>query len=225
MPYGAWLSSRAHPHLNTQSRRDSLLAGYLGKPVAQYHHGNLRTALLERAEHHLATGGSNDLSLRRLARDIGVSHDAPRHHFASKQALLDALAERGFQELGAEVEATLHGSRGSLASRLTLFIQTYVNFARRHPALLELMFAAKAGRDSSALQEANDRAFSPVIDLIARGQASGQLISGDPDQIYMALWATMQGLASLINGGWLEMRDPDQVVISTARILSKGLRP
>ena len=66
-----------------------------------YHHGNLRAALLAQAERTLADGG--DLSLRELARQIGVSHAAPRRHFAGKQALLDALAEDGFERLGAEL--------------------------------------------------------------------------------------------------------------------------
>ena len=59
-----------------------------------YHHGNLRSVLLARAEEALNAG--EDLSLRELARRAGVSHAAPRRHFADKQALLDALAEDGF---------------------------------------------------------------------------------------------------------------------------------
>src|SRR3954453_21421902 len=64
-----------------------------------YHHGNLRATLLEHAEAALAAG--SDLSLRELARQAGVSHGAPRRHFADKQALLDALAVDGFERLGA----------------------------------------------------------------------------------------------------------------------------
>ena len=65
-----------------------------------YHHGNLRPALLGAAERALARG--RELSLRELAREIGVSHAAPRRHFADKQALLDALALDGFERLGGE---------------------------------------------------------------------------------------------------------------------------
>ena len=66
-----------------------------------YHHGNLRAALLEPAERALRERGVGGLSLRELAREVGVSHAAPRRHFADKQALLDALAEDGFERLGA----------------------------------------------------------------------------------------------------------------------------
>ena len=70
-----------------------------------YHHGNLRAALLEEAERALAAG--EDLSLRELARRAGVSHAAPRRHFADKQALLDALATDGFERLGRELDAAM----------------------------------------------------------------------------------------------------------------------
>ena len=70
-----------------------------------YHHGNLRPALLAAAERALARGG--ELSLRELAREIGVSHAAPRRHFADKQALLDALALDGFERLGREMAAAV----------------------------------------------------------------------------------------------------------------------
>ena len=49
-----------------------------------YHHGNLRTALLDAAERTMRDRGVQDLSLRELARDVGVSHGAPRRHFADR---------------------------------------------------------------------------------------------------------------------------------------------
>ena len=70
-----------------------------------YHHGNLRTELLSCAERALSEGGLAQLSLRDLARQAGVSHAAPRRHFADKQALLDALAQDGFERLGRELRA------------------------------------------------------------------------------------------------------------------------
>src|SRR5262245_48394429 len=91
-----------------------------------YHHGNLRASLLERAEAVLASGG--ELSLRELARQVGVSHAAPRRHFPDKQALLDALALDGFERLGAGLTAAL-GSASGFRARLHAFGTTYVGFA------------------------------------------------------------------------------------------------
>jgi AcrR family transcriptional regulator len=75
-----------------------------------YHHGNLRAALLDAAECSVEEQGAEQLSLRELARAVGVSHAAPRSHFPDRQALLDALAERGFDRLAAAMRGR-HGVR------------------------------------------------------------------------------------------------------------------
>lgn len=72
----------------------------------RYHHGDLRAALLARAEQTLRERGPGDLSLRELARDLGVSHAAPSRHFKDKQTLLDALAQTGFERLREVLEAS-----------------------------------------------------------------------------------------------------------------------
>jgi AcrR family transcriptional regulator len=137
-----------------------------GKP---YHHGDLRAALLARAEYKLATEGAHSLSLRELAREVGVSHGAPRQHFRNKQLLLDVLAEVGFGRLGQELSAAMAEGDGSFIESLTTFAQTYVRFVSRHPALLELMFASlhRPGADPT-LRQANDRAFAAPTTLIAK---------------------------------------------------------
>src|SRR5689334_12922453 len=75
-----------------------------------YHHGNLRAALLAEAVRVLAEADAATLSLRDLARRLGVSHAAPYRHFADKDALLAAIAQQGFELLTAELEtaAALH---------------------------------------------------------------------------------------------------------------------
>src|SRR4051795_10361603 len=102
----------------------------------RYHHGNLRSELLEAAERTLATRGAGELSLRELARELGVSHAAPRRHFAGKQALLDALALDGFERLGAALEAAVTGAGERFEDRLAALARTYVRFATDHAPLL-----------------------------------------------------------------------------------------
>src|SRR5271168_2514545 len=108
-----------------------------------YHHGNLRTALLAEAERTLRERGAQELSLRELARDVGVSHGAPRRHFADRQALLDALAEAGFQRLGAELLEAATQAGTDFEARLRAVGGAYIRFATDDAALLELMFAGK----------------------------------------------------------------------------------
>jgi AcrR family transcriptional regulator len=173
-----------------------------------YHHGNLRAALLAQAEQTLRQHGLDGLSLRELARQIGVSHAAPRRHFADRQALLDALAESGFARLGAELRGAAERAGEDYEARLRAANLAYVRFAVNDAALLELMFAGKHREQAGALHEAADRAFLVILQLIEEGQAGDVLEPGDPERIGLLLFATMQGIAALVTAGIVA---PDQV--------------
>jgi|GEM_PF-6333597 len=74
---------------------------------------------------------------RELARKIGVSHAAPSRHFADRQALLDALAQNGFERLGGELRHAVQAAGTPFDARLHAMSQAYIAFATRHAALLE----------------------------------------------------------------------------------------
>ena len=192
-----------------------------------YHHGSLRASLLEQAEQTLAERGAGSLSLRELARAAGVSHSAPRRHFPTRQALLDALAVTGFQRLGRQLDAAMQPADGTFARRLTAFAQAYVRFATRHPALLDLMFTCLHRPGAShQVREANDQAFTATIELIARARAQEDIAGYDPGQVATAILATVQGLAAIAGGAMLTGPKPvDAVVCDTIAILINGLRP
>jgi AcrR family transcriptional regulator len=188
-----------------------------GYPVAMadrpYHHGNLRAALLAQAERTLRERGSEQLSLRELARQAGVSHAAPRRHFADRQALLDALAETGFSRLGEELRAALDAAGGDgYDARFRAVAAAYVRFATRNAALLELMFAGKGREHSGTLHEASERAFAAIPELIRQGQRAGTLRQGEPERIGMLLFATMQGIATLVTAGMIAPGQLDGLV-------------
>jgi AcrR family transcriptional regulator len=190
-----------------------------------YHHGNLRAALLDEAERSLSRRGATELSLRELARAVGVSHAAPRRHFADKQALLEALAEDGFERLGRELDGAMAAARGALREQLVAFARAYVHFATDHGALLELMFAGKHRPGADRLRAAADRAFAAPLALFAAAQASGEIVAGDPERVGVVALATLQGLASLANNGMLGDGDLDELVDDAVDRLVLGLKP
>src|SRR6476619_3622624 len=96
-----------------------------------YHHGNLRAALLETAAQMVDERGVEELSLRELAREVGVSHGAPRRHFADRRALLDALAEDGFIRLEHELTIAMGDSSQPFQERLANLARAYLNFATK----------------------------------------------------------------------------------------------
>jgi AcrR family transcriptional regulator len=193
-------------------------------PDRPYHHGNLRAALLAQAEQTLREHGLEGLSLRELARQTGVSHAAPRRHFADRQSLLDALAESGFARLGAELRTAHENAGEAYEVRLRATATAYVRFAITDAALLELMFAGKHRQQPGALSEAADRAFSVILDLIREGQAGGVLEPGEPERIGLLLFATMQGIAALVTAGIVGPEDLDSLVADATRRFLHGPR-
>jgi AcrR family transcriptional regulator len=188
-----------------------------------YHHGNLRQALLEQAERTVRDRGVQELSLRELAREVGVSHGAPRRHFPDRQALLDALAEAGYARLGAELRSAADAAGEEFEARLQATAAAYVRFATRDAALLELMFAGKH-RDDSGLDQAADRAFAVVLELIEQGQAQGALEPGDPERVGLALFATIQGMASLLSAGIVRSEQLDELLTDAIARFLRGSR-
>ncbi len=149
--------------------------------VRPYHHGDLRTALLASAERTLLEKGVAALSLRELARDIGVSHAAPGRHFKDKQALVDALALTGFERMTKELTAADHPDL-PLQARLTELATTYVRFAVTNAELLEVMYSRKHDADiSEQLRAAVDGTTTQFVQIVIDAQERGEMIPGPLD--------------------------------------------
>lgn len=184
-----------------------------GKPRKDYHHGDLRAAVLEAAEQMLEDQGIENLSLRDVAGRIGVSHAAPYRHFPKKIDLLMALAEQGFNALGNAMEEAFEARTPRL--RLELSGILYVRLAVAHPVRTQLMFSKTIQCDEApaSLREAGDRAFSGLVRIIGDGQQSGAFQPDkDPGSLALGAWSVVHGLAALISGGQLEGRNVDQLV-------------
>lgn len=169
----------------------------------KYHHGNLRTQLLERAELVIEEQGADALSLRELARDCGVSHSAPRRHFADRQSLLDALAVAGFEKLNAclrEVAGAGHEYR----KRLLDVAVAYVQFALDRPALLAVMFSAKQStRPQDELRQLSSASLEVVTELFEGALADGVIAHESPEDLSMAAFSSVQGAIALSSAGVL----------------------
>ena len=197
----------------------------------RYHHGDLRAALVARATEVVAAGGVDALSLRELARDLGVSHGAPSRHFPDKQALLDALARTGFERLQVDLIAAL-GQRGAsdaaeaFADQLATLAATYVRFAVGNPSLLAVMFAAKHRREGPPeLRAAAEQAFAAPLRAIEDAQQRGEVVAGPVEGIATAILATMHGFAALVAGGLLDPDNSGEALAGVVRRLVDGLRP
>lgn len=189
-----------------------------------YHHGNLRDELLSAAEATLRERGQEELSLREIARQIGVSHGAPRRHFADRQALLDALAISGFDRLDEALRTALEEADDDFPSRLAIMASTFVRFATDNAALLELMFATKHRESAVDVREAAVPAFTQLYEVMLHGQRSGNVAAGDIEQVSIVLFATLQGIATLINGDMVDIARLDELTAEATEQFLRGHR-
>ncbi|WP_071873215.1 TetR/AcrR family transcriptional regulator [Atopomonas hussainii] len=168
-----------------------------------YHVGNLAPQLLSAAAELLAEVGPAKLSLRAVSERVGVSSTAAYHHFANRTELLSQLAAQGFDELGRVLRQRDEGA--SLNAKLRGGVRTYFAFARRNPALYQLMFGAELATEdmSPALRIAREAAFGELKQLIAEVLAK-PLDSSEVRSAALASWSYTHGLASLVIHGVLQ---------------------
>ena len=129
-----------------------------------FHHGDLSPALLELAERELKTSGYEDLSLRSLAKQLGVSQTAPYRHFKDRSAFLAALSECGGKRLHESyLKAIAQGQ--THAQRLRLVCASYIRFALSEPEMFRLIYAVNAHGSESVLMEqlASFRLFMELV--------------------------------------------------------------
>lgn len=165
-----------------------------------YHHGALRDALLQAAEKVLERDGLPGLTLRAVAREAGVSHAAPTHHFGDLTGLLSELAAIGYRRFSAAMMAA--NTTGSVEQKGLASAKAYVAFAQAHPGLYGLMFRAeKLDMSRPALHEASSAAFAGL----ARGVGASrhehipaEAMSLEQGGAIARAWSTVHGFAMLL---------------------------
>lgn len=171
--------------------------------TASYHHGDLRAALRDEAERILVTRGEAEVSLREVARAVGVSHAAPYRHYAGREDLLADIAAGGFERLHRGF-AALPPVRDP-GQCFVAMAHRYVEFALAEPAVYRLMFGPAVRKaDHPRLAEAGYATLARLREVI---QALG--VPAPATAETMAAWSLVHGLVSLILDQRLEY-EPDK---------------
>jgi AcrR family transcriptional regulator len=173
----------------------------------RYHHGDLPRALLDAALHIVETQGTEALTLRAVARLAGVSQAAPYRHFASKEAILAAVAEDGFRSLMAAMQESVNACDEGPLGRLRAVGVGYVTFATSHPSHFRVMFGReKAERFAfPSLHQVASETLGLVVDAISDCQRAG-LVRSEESAADLALtaWSCVHGLSALLVNGVLD---------------------
>ena len=164
-----------------------------------YHHGDLPVELMNAALEHIARDGTEGLSLRALAREVGVSATAPYRHFPTKRCLLAALATRGFGDLNRATRARL-ASTEKIADRVVQMGVVYVEWAVANPVCYQLMFGSVLGdfSDYDDLRDAAETCYGQVLATIEEAVAAKVLVEAPTHELGGLLWSMVHGMASLV---------------------------
>lgn len=177
-----------------------------------YHHGSLREALLEAALAILQDHPADAVGLREVARKVGVSTAAPYRHFESREALLAALAERGFRELQSRLQSAINEHGPAALSELG---REYVSFALENQNLFDLMLRGE--RASPPSQELRETSRA-VFDLM---QGAVDEVAGKPSRHgAIGAWALVHGLSVLAAERQLlpDLQEPERLSAAVADI-------
>jgi len=151
--------------------------------------------------------GPNAFSLREVAKKAGVSHAAPYRHFKDKAALLEAIAQLGFERLSCALLEVEQEYAGDPQRQLQESGLAYVRLAVENPEMTQIMFGGYIEKtscpdDSCAKEQQNDSsdAYSRLVQIIANGQKAGLYRDEDIQVLALSCWSMMHGFAMLITG-------------------------
>jgi AcrR family transcriptional regulator len=169
------------------------------KPLHTYHHGDLRDALVQAALREAERGGPEAISLKALAKSLGVSQPAPYRHFADREALLEAVTAAAFRQFSAMLRDAI--GKPSKQSKLSRFAQATLAFGLRRNGIYRLMFASRTMACSPKGGELHNAAMetfglllealeAPAVGLLRERQA-------------LKIWAALHGVVMLAEQGLL----------------------
>ncbi|WP_213817147.1 TetR/AcrR family transcriptional regulator [Glaciihabitans sp. dw_435] len=148
----------------------------------------------------LGQRGVEALSLRELARDLGVSHAAPARHFADRQRLLQALAVEGFEQLAEEITRAIASTR-ELQGQARLVAAAYVAFSIEKANLVDVMFRHERANDDGVIGASAAKTFEPLLQLFHDGELHGVVPAGEAELTATVFLAAIQGISALVNCG------------------------
>lgn len=187
----------------------------------RYHHGDLRNALIDASLVAARSGGPNAVVLRDIARQLGVSHNAGSRHFARRDDLMAAVADRGLAELARSVEAAQAevnpgvDPRTDARARLRATGRGYVDFALAEPGLFRTIWAASRGPGAEPGPAARGPGGLGPYQLLNRALDDLVELGALPEERRpfsdVAAWSAVHGLATLVIDGPLRHLSPAEL--------------
>jgi AcrR family transcriptional regulator len=172
-------------------------------PRKNYHHGDLKNALIKAGVEILAKEGVDGLSLRKVAQKAGVSHSAPYSHFPDKQSLIAAISTEGFNQLYSELKTVTEQYKDNPKRQLMDGAQAYVQFAMNNADTFKIMFSGilEKEKEYTSFVDVSRKTFELVVGIVRACQGDGVLRSTSPEMTAVAVWGQVHGIISLVLEG------------------------
>ena len=158
---------------------------------------DLKEACVKAAHEVIAEKGIEHLSLRDVARKLGVSHQAPYRHYASKDHLLAAVIARCFRDFTHFLDARQHFEDPEVD--LGALGRQYIAFAMEHPLEYRLMFGTTwpdTASDSELIRDAV-HSFNVLRNVLGRMHGTSKAARANIDLDAMFIWSSMHGLVTI----------------------------
>ena len=165
-----------------------------------YHHGDLRQAVIDSALQLIAERDIQSLTLREIAKRVGVSPMAPYRHFKNKAVLLAVLAQEGFQALYEHIQMALTKAASDPLDRLQAFGVAYILYAVENPVHYRVMFDSSLSNRTvyPPLYQTALKSFEFCVQVLIECQQAGLIKPGDPKEIAQINWSMCHGLSMLL---------------------------
>ena len=169
------------------------------KPFKTYHHGDLREALIQAALQEVELGGPEAISIKALAKQLGVSQPAPYRHFADRDALLQAVTAEAFRQFNVMMREVIEAP--GKGSKLSRFAQASLAFGLQRHGIYRLMFASRTMACAPEGSELHTAAMETLALLIESFEAPAVGLLRERQAL--KIWAGLHGIVMLAEQGLL----------------------
>jgi len=165
---------------------------------ATFDRSDTRTAILEAARDLLAETGLEALSMRTVARRVGVSATAIYHYFENKDALVRSVVQTGYQRMEDYLERATRPLPIGSRERLQALGEAYVRFALENREYFKVLFTLEMRRPQRLEDSPEGGGYRLLLETVAQAIHSGAIRRADPELVAFHLWAYVHGLVNLL---------------------------
>ena len=174
----------------------------------------------------LEAEGPQAVSMRRVAKEVGITPMAIYHYFRGRQPLLDAVVDSEFGQF--RTFFNRRKRKRSFEAEMIHIMDAYIDYAFAHPRIFEYVFASPrpgARRFPDDFRARRSPTLNPIFDIVSSWIKLRKLKRDDAWEISMELWAHAHGYLALWSGGRFHLSESDfrKLVHRSLRRLLYGL--